>query len=372
MILKLVMNLFIISCIFDPADKIFGLKTLLYLLLFFILFVILFSNKTIIFYKSDIYYLLVIYTIIAISYFIGKVRNINFNNNIAYGYLKSFLFLGLLLFINIESNIFKKMLLNILMILSYSIIIIFLIKLLFNNEYIEKLTLYLTFEVESAKIGIRQYGSYTVPMIYFKTSPLIIFSIAHFIKKQTNINLIISILCLIAMILSGTRANIIIGFAFFSVSFFIIYKKYRKAAIIIFTLIIILFLPKILINFFSVSEYSNTIKINHIYDYIKLFDTKTILFGQGIGSGFMSTAFHGLTYNTELTYFEIIRIFGLLLGTILIIFIILPGILLYKNDIINSLAYFSYLIIAGTNPLLISSTGMIAIIYTILLNKDIM
>jgi len=371
MILKLVLNLFIISCIFDPADKIFGIKTLLYLLLVFILFIILFSKKTIIFDKIDIYYLLVIYTILAISFFIGTIRNVNFNNNIAYGYLKSFLFLVLLIFINVDRNIFRKILINMLLVLSYSIIIIFLLKV-FKNEYIDNLSSYLTFEVESAKIGTRQYGSYTLPMIYFKTSPLILFAIAYFIKKHTRINLIISILCLIAMILSGTRANIIIGFAFFSVSFFIIYKKYRKAAIIIFTLIIILFLPKILINFFSVSEYSNTIKINHIYDYIKLFDTKTILFGQGIGSGFMSTAFHGLTYNTELTYFEIIRIFGLLLGTILIIFIILPGILLYKNDIINSLAYFSYLIIAGTNPLLISSTGMIAIIYTILLNKDIM
>ena len=106
----------------------------------------------------------------------------------------------------------------------------------------------------------------------------------------------------------------------------------------------------------------------------------TILSGVGLGGGIITTE-RGLTYNLETTYLELIRLFGLF-GAFFLIFILIFPLLFYvfnKKHIKKSneefyfiLAYFCYVfIIIPTNPLFLSSTGMLvlSITYSLIINK---
>lgn len=114
-------------------------------------------------------------------------------------------------------------------------------------------------------------------------------------------------------------------------------------------------------------ESSNVIKYAHLTSYAQLFTDHPLymLIGEGPGSKFYSIGFHRYTALTEWTYFELLRNYG--------IFAIVPlGVVLYplgtffrhrKDNYTFGImgAYISYLLVAGTNPLLFSSTGMLVL-----------
>ena len=93
-------------------------------------------------------------------------------------------------------------------------------------------------------------------------------------------------------------------------------------------------------------------------------DTKVLVFGQGLGS-YTEWKSNGRFYFTsELTYFEILRYFGVFFGLIIIYFMFYPVIYGYNNRKYTIqkhiiIAYFLYLIMSFTNPLFFSSLGML-------------
>ena len=90
------------------------------------------------------------------------------------------------------------------------------------------------------------------------------------------------------------------------------------------------------------------------------------LFGSGIGSGFYSSGRDQIVYTTELTYLEIIRLYGIVVVSSMIIILIYPLKKLMntgKNEWLF-ISYLAYLFVGGTNPLIIGSTGALVIILT--------
>ena len=126
--------------------------------------------------------------------------------------------------------------------------------------------------------------------------------------------------------------------------------------------ILLLILPDIK-GMFSSIEASNNVKLGHLKSYLQEFkDWKTLLFGQGLGSYFYSGGYHGMTSNTELTYLEIIRRFGIIFGGFLIGLMFYPLLAIKKsnfNYVWLFLAYGCYLFMISFNPFFFSSTGMI-------------
>ena len=122
---------------------------------------------------------------------------------------------------------------------------------------------------------------------------------------------------------------------------------------------------------FNTNEASNNIKIQHIKDYGELFKNspKVLWIGQGINSCFYSSYYNNFIKATELTYFELLRIWGLPMSLLFVFFLIYPIIRFfakykqYYSYRYIPIAYLAYLLIAGTNPLLLCSTGMIVIVY---------
>jgi hypothetical protein len=114
-------------------------------------------------------------------------------------------------------------------------------------------------------------------------------------------------------------------------------------------------------------EISVGVKIEHQSSIIRLLEEHPLflLLGQGPGSLYYTTGVGRYVVQSELSYMEIIRMFGLFMGGGVIFLWFLPLIIAYKRR--NMLpeffpfviSYFAYLCIGGTNPLLFSSTGII-------------
>jgi hypothetical protein len=214
----------------------------------------------------------------------------------------------------------------------------------------------------------RNYGFINIKQMYFAVSPLILIGINHyfykfFLIKKSYKNFLLLSLNILAIFLSGTRANILsFLILIFINSYFLIKNKLIKKIYIGFSILIAIV---ILINFFNVNEYSNNIKINLINNYFTIFyDLGTFLFGHGLGTYQFWGAYAGLNYYvTELTYFEIVRNFGFIFGILLIFLFISPLYSLFYQSKINKKFYgsllLSYLILSFFNPNLLNFMGFL-------------
>jgi hypothetical protein len=365
-LIRISIIILLIIVIFDPADKILSIKVPVFVLLLLIYII---SRKQIKIKKSHFSIILfIIFFIIPYSMTIGLIRNSDINYEFSYAIVKSFLFLILLPFLCIDYIYFVKILYNVLLALALAIILLFFIIFVFSNIGIYRLIAislvnYLNYIAQAAKIGIRNYGSLVLPMIYYKTSSLLIIFVALAYMKKKKFHFWIGI---IAIFLSGTRANIL---AIIMLIFYKIYHSSQKflkvIVILIFILILIASIPFAKETFFNTLEPSNIIKTAHFISYISLFnyDPLSLIIGQGLGAEFYSVGVNGKVAQTELVYLDLLRYFGFPILISFILFLIYPLKKIFSISPYLAISYAIYLIVAGTNPLLISSTGMIVIIF---------
>ena len=116
-------------------------------------------------------------------------------------------------------------------------------------------------------------------------------------------------------------------------------------------------------------EPSNLVKYAHLASYKELFNENPLylLLGQGPATEFYSIGFRKMTLKTEWTYLELLRNYGMLCLPILYVilrplFELIKLSFKYDSALTIAAAYIIYLVIAGTNPLLLSSTGMLVIL----------
>ena len=142
---------------------------------------------------------------------------------------------------------------------------------------------------------------------------------------------------------------------------YVIYPSVFLFSVVFFVLLAMLLLEE--------NEASNMVKYAHLTSYKNLFNEhpEYLLLGQGPGTEFYSLGFREMTVKTEWTYLELIRNYGIMCLPILYV-ILKPLYDLFalsvkqESTIAVALAYMIYLVIAGTNPLLLSSTGMFVLL----------
>lgn len=217
-------------------------------------------------------------------------------------------------------------------------------------------------------------------MFYYKTSALLLFPLAYFLSQlelhgRRWVGASGAFLAASGLLLSGSRANILAAGAI------ILYYAYRflrqRAGLVVSTFLAAVTLisaaayvaPSWVSG--TGNEGSNQIKYFHLLSYMDRFSAHptTLLIGDGIGAEFKSRAEmisgNGTALNSELTYFETVRTLGLPLAIVALAAIMAPAFVLWRRRSGHGgthwfVAYFAYLVVAGTNPLLFSSTGMIA------------
>lgn len=372
-------SMLIIDVIIDPSNRIFHIKYILFGITFLLWIPKMASEKIVL--PKLLVFVLVFTSFFMPFYALSVGLFNNFLNNTDIGgivYFNSFFFFALLIVIvNARIELTK--------IFNYSSLIIVLITfgaysiLVLDPKTFGVIYQYFVIDKQVAIYSLRDYGDFTILMMFYKTSPLLVFPLSYYLyqvlikkeRKKIFLKLIILISLMVTLFLSGTRANILS--LVLIILFYSIYYAYTKSKIV-FTLlsgIYILFLlygmsaiGKIILN---PQEISNMVKFGHFISYIEHFSDNIghFIFGQGLGGSFYSFGINQITNITELSYFELVRIWGSPITLVFLFVLMIPIFYEIKSKNISHIfiAYLAYLFIAGTNPLLLSSTGMVVLVY---------
>ncbi|MDP3436520.1 MAG: hypothetical protein Q8S04_04705 [Bacteroidales bacterium] len=371
--------LLILDLIIDPSNLIFKAKYFLFVITL-LLWIFQIIRKEIRLPKE------LVVLVLFISFFmplyalsVGLLNNFLKNTNPGViVYFSSFFFFTLtLVIVNRKIDLTKPF--NIASLFIVLITIGFYGVMLINPLLFGSLYHYFVIDKQVAIYALRDFGGYPVLQMFYKTSPLLVFPLSYYLYQiliQGNVKLLflkltILLSIIVTLFLSGTRANIVslALIILFYLSYYI-YKKSKIAFVILtglYTLLAIYGLSIIGGILFNATEISNLVKFGHFISYIEHFSDHIgqFIFGNGLGSSFYSYGINRITNVTELTYLELIRIWGMPISIIFLLVLITPVLYEIKAKQLSHLfiAYIAYLFIAGTNPLLLSSTGMIVLVY---------
>jgi hypothetical protein len=213
---------------------------------------------------------------------------------------------------------------------------------------------------------------------YYKTSAVLVISLGYSLQRvlwgdsRKWVHCFLVLFYAAAIVASGARANLLGAVLVFG---FLIFRKIdekfgRKSAFLFGTLLLALVVGAAAKQFLNPQEASNQVKLQHYRSYLAEFSENphVLIWGQGLGTSFYTSGFDRYTAVTELSYLDLLRQFGipltLLLGGLLtlpMIWAVKKGATRYLNPYLVP-AYLGYLFIAGTNPLLVSSTGLLVVV----------
>lgn len=227
----------------------------------------------------------------------------------------------------------------------------------------------------NAMIG---YGtSITGIILFFKTTPLLLLLQNDYFKNRKYVR---GFIVCFAMILSGTRANMLTSILLIFVHFIFIEKN--KKAKKIFWLVVLLAalltankVTTLIKNLFEAKSGSDSVRSGHLRGILLYWKQNPIslLFGSGFTSEFFSYGTNSYVSNIELSYWNLCRQVGLIMFIILMAMYIYPifKLLKYKKKYLSEIcAYVGFLVIAYTNPFLYSTTGMMILLFMYYLYGD--
>lgn len=360
--------LLVFILVFDPTNKIFHAKELVFIVLSlcFVCFVF-FKNESIeINYEVILLVFLFSFVVPFYSFFVGGLTDIHFSLDFALAQIKSLILFFIVIALVLVPNNFERYFMFSLIVLAVFILFTyfgFLLEIKFVMNYVS----WLVKDIQAALIGPRSFGEVNITMVYYKTAPLLVFPVAYMFSDKIKISTFFMIfIVLAALFVSGTRANMLVAILMLFLFVFLkINYSFKLLVIAFFLSLLVAFSPSIFDNFLNPGEVSNTIKTQHMQSYYYYFLDNTVLFifGSGLGSGFYSSGFDEIVQQTELVYLDILRTHGIIFLLIVLFVLLYPFFKVLKINKFKAYGYLFYLIIAGTNPLLFSSTGMLALAY---------
>jgi hypothetical protein len=220
----------------------------------------------------------------------------------------------------------------------------------------------------------RSYGNFQLLQVFFATSPMLVVAIAYYFDQAMSAHatksraffFTLTAISIVGMFLAGTRNNIVVSV----LSLFLLLPLYARrpgltalwslGGLAIVGLLSIAYLRA----FLDPEEFANNIKLITVRDYLEIFsDPATLLFGQGLAAHHNWSA-RGVFFLTELTYLELIRNFGLFGALIILSLLVLPLISAFffpaaRRDKGLAVAWFLYLVMSASNPILFSSMGIL-------------
>lgn len=373
--------LLMISVILDPTNTILGIKDFAFI--FFI-----FCNINSLRF-SYLFFPLSFFVVFFTSLMFGLVTKQNIEISAAFSILKSFLFLFYMFFVSAKHlNLFKVFYYVSLIMAGIEIFIYIVV--LFIPFLETPIYLFMCNHDHTIMIN-KQRNFYGLSLVstFYKTSPILVISEAYaifaFFKTKQNKYVIHSALCIFGLLCSGTRANMLSTLLIIFIIFILynFYTKKRLLSTVLFSVPVGFCAFLLILFMLTSSETSADIKSEHIKSFFTLFSNHPFIYaflGSGPGTRMYSTGFNTFTTLTEITYLELIKNFGLIGTSFILFLLIIPIFYIFKNKNYDIFArtsfiigYLAYLFIAGTNPLLIGSTGftVIMIIYYIGTNNII-
>lgn len=355
-------SIFVLNVVFLPNDT-FNLKIITLLFLLLINIPICFNPKT------HVDKLIIFFGFFLTSFtIIWSILLTNDLSNISLGYAGYILLLYPI--IKTHKINFRKIFLFILNLMAYFTVIMAVLDLL-HIVPMETNQLLMWFNTSSnAMIG---KGSH-LPiyyMIFFKTSPLLFFALLESLYSGKKFRFVV---LFISILLSGTRANILILIAVTIIYLCFFHKntRLRHAFMLLFVCAVIVLLIDgrvlgLIYDMFARKSSSDAVRAGHIQGLLEYWRHNPINFivGSGFSSQFYSYGVNEMTSSIELSYWNLLRQVGLLFFIPMMNMYLYPvfKLIKFRNQRHLILAYLAYLVISYTNPFLYSSTGLVAVLF---------
>ena len=367
---ELLLDIFLIVALLDPANIFIGLKSVFFAA--FIICVIVNKEPA---YRKYVGGMVLLYIISLLSSVLGRLQGVEVEEHDFIKYLTTFSTLIILLWyykFDISTKLlFPSILLSILTMGLYVIMLYFpeieaiVWDFSLQNDHIFQIS-------HRSYLGVEFISCYYTPLII--VSIPCAFSIYKFLFEiqGRKKNFLLSVLFMTALFCGGNKAclggmGIMIICMFFR--FIWVKKNLKHMALFIYPLFLILFVI-IAYNAWMEKDKSNDVKREHLESYIDLYseNPQLLITGMGGGAKFYTKGFGESVSLVEWQYLEIIRMFGLLGGTFVIFFCWYPMIHVYKHRNKFDLwypfviGYLDYMIMSVGNPYLMNSTGMIVVL----------
>ena len=224
----------------------------------------------------------------------------------------------------------------------------------------------------------RNFLGFTINGLYFKTGSLIIFAfIYNLYQYKGPLKLFYSIILFLSLMVAGSRTPMLVQTMILLVYLYdrnVIGKfMTRVSALVMFGgLVMVTYLLATQEN-----EESNEVKYENYDSYIDDMSEKGhLLWGAGVGSEFYAKGRGFKLSFSELSYLDIVRMYGIPVGLYMIFLFFAPCFWLwkyYRSSIFlkrYSFGYVLFLVLSGTNPLLLGSIGLTALaMFMVIVNK---
>jgi hypothetical protein len=357
-------HLFVLSFLLDPNNILFHMK-----LPSFLLFLLWCFYKKVNFYRNGIILFSTVYLLLLLSTLNMLLNNYEYEIDSTMSFYTSQIVLFTLMFVSDKTvNLVNPCILAAKIISITTIFLTIIIKtypgvaLIFADS---KLFM----------IMQRPILGHTFFSVFHLSSPIIVLSLGYefavFLSNKLKKYFINCFLYSTALYLSGTRANILSGFLVIMI-IYLYYVLFLKKNMLkfVFIFVLICFLGSLMVFLLLTDETSGSsaIKYGHLVSISKLLkgNLNIFLFGNGPGSLYYSEGFHGVTYISELSYYELIRNYGLFSAIIICSIFFSPLLFFMQKKILSFsifISYLAYLFIAGTNPLLMVPQGYVVLIF---------
>jgi len=367
---KLALVLLFFAAIFEPSDLVLGLKMYLFSLFVFLGIVALFVDEDIS--MPSLPHLLYVFTLALVFPGWGLAVSLVFNpgnlGSDGLQYFKSHLFLIFSLFLTPLSllRFAEKTFITLLVVLAHVIVGLFVVTLVAPPQLYGAILLFGR-QTGLFLLGAREYGGVHFPTMYYVTAPLLVFCLAYFLeranKKLDKGTLYLILVSAVGLFLSGTRNTILMSLLIPAYYFL----RHRPGRIVLaLALPVVLFLAAaVLQSMFDPEDVSTAVKFGYLADYSAILnEPKTLLLGHGLGTRFFSSARGQVVSITELSYFEIARTYGMIVGVAYFLYLIYPLIVLLRSRDSRYycvVGYAAYLIENYSNPYMLSSNGMLVL-----------
>lgn len=256
------------------------------------------------------------------------------------------------------------------MLLAFFIVGMFLLDLVGVLPIYSNPILMWLYRTENANIG--KYPSLLIGIsLFLKASPLLLAGMAYSFEKK---KLFLSLIFLVAIVLTGTRANMFMGIACFGFCYIYSHKKVSERTVAVILLLAAAGFVIYKMDFFNWIQEVAKKKVNSdgirtgTLDSMFLYWKQhplNFFFGSGYMGEFYNSGRKGITRDVELSYWNLLRQVGLFQFCILMYMYVKPIIVLLKKKTgyLYIAAYVAYLLIAYTNPFLITSTGLTMVLF---------
>lgn len=374
-LIDLVYTLFLLVLTFDPTGYYTSsLKIILFIILT-IYGIFKSSNRKILRINFVIILSMVLLPVFSVMYadIIGTLRDLDY----ALSHIMSMLFVFLFVYLNtMDLNVLLKIIWFNGLVLSIITLILLSFSIFIDFSAIYSLV---TINPNFMMAVDREFLGIPINGLYFRSGPFIMFSfVYHLYRYHGPFKLIISIFMYLALAFSGSRTPMIMQTLILLIYFYDskLFGKYfiRMASLI--AIIGVFYLTYKLAT--EKGEESNELKFDNVASYKKeILKVRTFIFGDGVGSMFYAKGNNKMLAFTELSYFDLLRMYGVPLGVyfgLLFYIPVLKRVDITEKDLFFSrfmLTYILFLILAGTNPILLGSIGLTALTWAMVIRQKV-